>query len=121
MKNYGCPKCGSIDIFLKDNVNQKGLYCSEGCGWIKWVSKKELPIVEEFLKQNIVNKVTSYIGVNTTVVDKEGVTKDFEKSNIDKLQGYYEQKKFELEIENNAYNRGIVKGLEVALKIMEVK
>ena len=101
MKNYGCPKCGSVDLFIKDNGNQKGLYCSEGCGWIKWVSKKELAIVEEFLNSN--------------------KPKDFKITNIDKLQGYYKQKKFELEIENNAYNRGVVKGMEIALKIMEVE
>ena len=35
-----------------------------------------------------------------------------------KLNDYLEQKKFELEVENNSYNRGVVKGLEIALKIM---
>lgn len=38
-----------------------------------------------------------------------------------KLQNYLEQKKFELEVDNNSYNRGVVKGLEVALKIVEEK
>lgn len=35
-----------------------------------------------------------------------------------KLERYYEQKKYELELENNAFNRGVIKGLEIALKIM---
>ena len=35
-----------------------------------------------------------------------------------KLNSFLEQKKFELEIDNSAYNRGVVKGLEIALKVM---
>ena len=35
-----------------------------------------------------------------------------------KLNNFLEQKRFELEIEDNDYNRGIVKGLEIALKIL---
>lgn len=38
--------------------------------------------------------------------------------NLIRLENYLEQKKFELEVENNSYNRGVVKGLEIALKIM---
>lgn len=36
-----------------------------------------------------------------------------------KLNNFLEQKRFELEIEDNDYNRGIVKGLEIALKILK--
>ena len=35
-----------------------------------------------------------------------------------KLNNFLEQKRFELEIEDNDYNRGIVKGLEIALRIL---
>ena len=35
-----------------------------------------------------------------------------------KLKNFLEQKKFELEIEDNAYNRGMIKGLEIALRIL---
>ena len=35
-----------------------------------------------------------------------------------KLNNFLEQKRFELEIEDNAFNRGIVKGLEIALRIL---
>lgn len=38
--------------------------------------------------------------------------------NIVKLNNYLEQKKFEVQIENNSYNRGMIKGLEIALRIM---
>ena len=36
-----------------------------------------------------------------------------------KLNNYLEQKRFELEVENNSYNRGVVRGLEIALKIIK--
>ena len=36
-----------------------------------------------------------------------------------KLYNFLEQKRFELEIEDNDYNRGMVKGLEIALKILK--
>ncbi len=39
--------------------------------------------------------------------------------NLTKLENYLEQKRFELEVENNSYNRGVVRGLEIALKIMK--
>lgn len=39
-------------------------------------------------------------------------------SNMLKLEGYLEQKKFELEVENNSFNRGLIRGLEVAIKII---
>ncbi len=35
-----------------------------------------------------------------------------------KLNNFLEQKKLELEIEDNAFNRGMVKGLEIALIIL---
>ena len=37
---------------------------------------------------------------------------------IVKLNNFLEQKRFELEIEDNAFNRGMVKGLEIALRIL---
>lgn len=99
-KDYGCPKCGSMDVFIEEKGSQNGLYCSEGCGWIKWISKKDLPYVRKQIEEN------------------KMIIQPFTRTDLDKLKDYYEQKKFELEIENNAYNRGVVKGLEVAIKIM---
>lgn len=39
--------------------------------------------------------------------------------NLTKLENYLEQRRFELEVENNSFNRGMVKGLEIALKIIK--
>ena len=38
--------------------------------------------------------------------------------NTVKLNNFLEQKRFELEIEDNAFNRGMIKGLEIALRIL---
>ena len=50
MKEYYCNKCGSADVFIDDRGNQKALVCGD-CGmWLKWVGKKELPLVERYIK-----------------------------------------------------------------------
>jgi uncharacterized Zn finger protein (UPF0148 family) len=52
MKNYVCNKCGSMDLFIKQNgEHQTGLYCSDCGKWIKWVSKSELALVEKFIEE----------------------------------------------------------------------
>ena len=38
--------------------------------------------------------------------------------NTVKLNNFIEQKRFEIEIEDNAFNRGMLKGLEIALRIL---
>lgn len=42
-------------------------------------------------------------------------------SKIATLERYLEQKKFELQIENTHYNRGIIKGIEIALMVIKNK
>lgn len=37
-----CKKCGSTDLYIDQNGNNTGLYCSDCGAWIKWLSKKEL-------------------------------------------------------------------------------
>ena len=41
-----------------------------------------------------------------------------ETNKVVKLNNYLNQKKFELQIDDTSYNRGMVKGLEIALKII---
>lgn len=54
-KEYKCKKCSGEDLFLSDSGNHKGLYCSFCGNWFKWVSKKDLPFIEQFVtrKQSI--------------------------------------------------------------------
>ena len=52
MKLYCCDKCGSLDVFIDDRGNQKALMCGDCGKWIKWVSKKEIPLVERFIESN---------------------------------------------------------------------
>ena len=96
-KDFCCNKCGSLDVFMEEKGSQTGLYCSDGCGWIKWVSKKDIPYARKQIENN-------KIVVDTPI-----------KIDFDRLKKYYEQKKLELEVDNNSYNRGFVKGLEMAM------
>lgn len=66
MKNYACEKCGSMDLFIKSNGSQTGLYCSDCGKWIKWVSKSELPLVEKFIEDN--KRTVETITTNYTVM-----------------------------------------------------
>lgn len=52
MKTYVCEKCGSIDLFLEEKGTHTGLYCGDCGTWIKWVGKKEIPLVKRFLAAN---------------------------------------------------------------------
>lgn len=52
MKDYACPKCGSVDVFLSPKSNHLGLYCSDCASWIKWISKQEEPIIKHFIEEN---------------------------------------------------------------------
>ncbi|MGL5243702.1 MAG: hypothetical protein ACRC7R_00810 [Sarcina sp.] len=52
MKNYACNKCGSVDVFIDDRGSQVALMCGDCGKWLKWVSKKELPLVERFIESN---------------------------------------------------------------------
>lgn len=52
MKEYSCPKCNSTDLFIRKSGNNTGLHCGDCGAWIKWIGKKEIPLVERFLKQH---------------------------------------------------------------------
>ncbi len=50
MKTYVCDKCGSIDLFLEEKGRHTGLYCGDCGAWLKWVGKKEIPLVKRFIE-----------------------------------------------------------------------
>ena len=41
-----CKKCGSTSLYIKNNGNNVGLYCSDCGAWIKWLGKDELRAFE---------------------------------------------------------------------------
>ncbi len=55
MKSYACEKCGSVDVFVDDRGNQKALVCGDCGSWLKWIGKKELPLVKRFIESNKVS------------------------------------------------------------------
>ena len=75
MKEYVC-KCGSKRIFIRDNGTQTGVYCKECGKWIKWASKKEIPFIEEYIKEQNENDNS-----NTNKIDE---VKEFVMDNLDK-------------------------------------
>jgi hypothetical protein len=52
MKQYACHKCGSTDVFLNNGGAQTALVCGDCGTWLKWVSKKEIPLVKRFIESN---------------------------------------------------------------------
>ena len=52
MQNFACPKCGSIDVYIKENGTQTGLYCGDCGKWIKWLGKEEKRLVERWIESN---------------------------------------------------------------------
>lgn len=56
MKSYACEKCGSVDVFIQDRINQKALMCGDCGKWLKWIGNKELPLIERYIdiqKENV--------------------------------------------------------------------
>lgn len=52
MKEYFCSKCGSLDVFIEERGTQVALICGDCGSWLKWVGRKELPLVKRFLEKN---------------------------------------------------------------------
>lgn len=49
MKEYACPKCGSTDVFIDQRGVQQALCCGDCGAWLKWIGKKELPLVKRYI------------------------------------------------------------------------
>lgn len=52
MTTISCKKCGSVDLFIKENGSQVGLYCSDCGAWIKWLGKDERRLIELQIQRN---------------------------------------------------------------------
>ena len=44
-----CKKCNSENLMIIEKRPHNGLYCKDCLSFIKWVSKKELPIIKHIL------------------------------------------------------------------------
>ena len=52
MKEYACPKCGSTDVFIDQRGVQQALCCGDCGAWLKWIGKKELPLVKRYIENS---------------------------------------------------------------------
>ena len=41
MRSFACSKCGSIDVYIKENGTQTGLYCGDNQCLVEFVLKKD--------------------------------------------------------------------------------
>lgn len=51
MKQFSC-KCGSTDLFIEENGQHKGLYCSDCGKWIQWLGKDDLRLAKRQIEEN---------------------------------------------------------------------
>lgn len=72
-----------------------------------------MPYVKKQIEDNKNTKAEAY----TVDLDNYKKLEEQKKYGIMTLMDCIKQKKLELEIDNNAYNRGFLKGLEMALKM----
>lgn len=68
MTNFSCKKCGSVDLFIKENGVQTGLYCSDCGSWIKWLGKNDKRLAEKQIEETK-NEIESIKNQNTKIND----------------------------------------------------
>lgn len=102
MKQFVCRECGSVDLFTKTKTNNTMLYCSDCGAYQQNLGKSDKALFEEYKK--------------SMSVDSLGVSG----YGIDTLKDAISQQTRLNQIENNAFNRGVLKGLKMALSILEV-
>lgn len=49
-EEYTCLKCGSLDTFIDKRGVQNALFCGDCGEWLKWISKKEMPLIERYME-----------------------------------------------------------------------
>lgn len=119
MENMFCKKCGSVSVRMDSKGTQIGLYCKDCGQWIKWVSKKDVEEVEQYIKLNeellegiTVEEASKLEVIETTFVNKN---KDI-KNIIEGLERFLSQKEYEYEIDEEEKTKGIIIGLKIALR-----
>lgn len=113
MKNFACKSCGSMDLFTKEKGGNTMLYCSDCGAYQQNLGKNDRILFEEFQKTLEPIKV-----IDDNVKSMESILND----NGDiksELTNLLVSEKQRLEFVNNGFQRGIIKGLEMALKIVE--
>lgn len=51
MKDFSCPKCGSVNVYVENRGLQNALMCHDCESWIKWIGKKEIVHVNRFVDE----------------------------------------------------------------------
>lgn len=109
MSNFYCPSCGSLNLYTQQKGIATGLYCKDCNKWIKWLGKKDLEVFKQHEEETL------------ALILKETEVKEEVNYGIQTLKDAINQQTRLNEVDNNAFNRGMLKGLEIALRIVEVK
>lgn len=115
MKQFACKSCGSIDLFTKDKGGNTMLYCSDCGAYQQNLGKNDKLLFEEYKKSlEPVKKIANNIQAMESILNYDGST-------VAELNKLIVAEKARLEFVNNSFQRGIIKGLEMALRIVEVE
>lgn len=79
-----CKKCNNTESFrLEYGERHTGLICGNCGSWIKWVGKKEIPIIENYIKTRKLSSSTSFEEAKNTFklnikngIEKLGLSKE---------------------------------------------
>lgn len=52
MQDFSCTKCGSVDVYIDDRGSQKALMCKDCGAWLKWIGKKEMPLIIQYIREH---------------------------------------------------------------------
>ena len=113
MKQFACKSCGSIDLFTKEKGGNSMLYCSDCGAYQQNLNKNDKLLFEEYKKSlEPIMKVANNIQAMDNILNYDG-------SIVAEINNLIVSEKARLEFVNNSFQRGIIKGLEMALKLIE--
>lgn len=113
MKQFVCKKCGSVDLFTNEKGGNTMLYCSDCGAYQQNLNKKDKLIFEEYKKSlEPVKKISDNMQAMNSILNDDG-------SITSEITNLIVAEKNRLEFVDNSFQRGIIKGLEMALKLVE--
>lgn len=113
MKQFVCKSCGSVDLFTKEKGNNTMLYCSDCGSYQQNLGKNDKLLFEEYKKSfEPVKKIADNVQAMDSILNDDG-------SIAAEITNLIIAEKYRLEFVNNGFQRGIIKGLEMALKLIE--
>lgn len=113
MKQFACKSCGSIDLFTKEKGGNTMLYCSDCGAYQQNLNKNDKLVFDEYKKSlEPVKKIANNLQTMNGILNDDG-------SILAEINNLIVSEKARLEFVNNGFQRGIIKGLEMALQTIK--